>query len=191
MFCPRISALHLQVSRAHGLVDEACTRLAERLPQDVMAKTSAIAERGGLPPGPEGADLLTDFRLSALSDGVQCLSLCTWATLRGGSRPPAHTTRSTATVMAAKCASWCSDLIFGRAFGQGRSSDSQDQCVPPLSSGELDMPLPSGPRPPSQPGHSAQTPSTRCDMRRLGKPLTTRNARVSCRCIAADASMMI
>ncbi len=72
--------------------------------------------------------------------------------------------------MAAKCATWCRDFIFGRASSQGRSTDSQDQCVPPLSSGELDMPLPLVPRPLLQPGHSAQTPSTRCDMRRLGKP---------------------
>lgn len=43
-----------QVSRAHALVDEACMRLSEQLPQDVVAATDALHERGGLPPGPEG-----------------------------------------------------------------------------------------------------------------------------------------
>lgn len=44
----------MQVSRAHALVDEACMRLSEQLPQDVVAATDALHERGGLPPGPEG-----------------------------------------------------------------------------------------------------------------------------------------
>jgi hypothetical protein len=64
-----------QVSRAHALVDEACMRLSEQLPQDVVAATDGLHRRGGLPPGPEGGQAFDSAVDALMFDGGMTLWL--------------------------------------------------------------------------------------------------------------------
>lgn len=72
----------LQVSRAHALVDEASSQLAEVLPPEIMERTSAIDQGGGLRSGAQGTQtalpLTTYLANSALAIHLQmlpCISL--------------------------------------------------------------------------------------------------------------------